>query len=63
LNQKVLTLIQFKEAVQDDIYRREMDTLIVEFTVLIQRLKTFVGKEIGGKDVKQLTSFKGEADN
>ena len=50
LGSKLLTLTRFKEEIKDQIYQTEIRALAIEFNVLIQRLKTF----IGGKDVKQL---------
>jgi len=50
LSGKLLTLMRFKEEIKDQIYLKEIGALAIEFNVLIQRLKTF----IGGKNVKQL---------
>lgn len=51
LSSKLLTLIQFKEEVKDQVYRAEIGALATEFNVLIQRLKSFIG---GKKNVKQI---------
>lgn len=50
LGSKLLTLMRFKEEIKNEVYRKEIGALAIEFNVLIQRLKTF----IGGNDVKQL---------
>jgi len=51
LSSKILTLIRFKEEIKDEIYRAEIKALAIEFNVLIQRLKSFIG---GKKNVKQM---------
>lgn len=51
LGGKLLTLMRFKEEIKDQVYRAEIGTLAIEFNVLIQRLKTFIG---GKNNVKQL---------
>ena len=51
LSSKLLTLMQFKEEIKDQVYRTEIGELATEFNILIQRLKSFIG---GKKNVKQL---------
>ena len=50
-NSKLLTLIKFREEMQDQIYQQEIKSLAIEFNVMFQRLKTFLG---GKNNVKQL---------
>jgi len=50
-NSKLLTLIKFKEEIRDQIYQQEIKSLAVEFNVMFQRLKTFLG---GNNNVKRL---------
>jgi predicted transcriptional regulator len=51
LSSKLLTLIRFREEVKDQVYQTEIGALAVEFNVLIQALKSFIG---GKNNVKQL---------
>jgi ParB-like chromosome segregation protein Spo0J len=51
LSSKLLTLMRFKEEVKDQVYRAEIGALAIEFNVLIQRLKSFIG---GKNNVKQI---------
>lgn len=51
LSSKLLTLTRFREEIKDQVYRVEVKALAIEFNVLIQRLKSFIG---GKNNVKQL---------